>query len=85
MQLQMNFEQEGQLQRVTDRIGRLIVQFFDAHQVGETFHAEDLRKHVDARMVTAPGSSDRVMRSLRLRGVVNYEVVNRRESLYRKL
>ena len=34
---------------------------------------------------TAPGSADRVLRDLRQRGSIDYEVVSRRSSLYRVL
>jgi hypothetical protein len=77
-------EQQLELFRVSERIGQLVVEFFDAINLGETFHAEDLHKFIDRRVKSAPGSADRVMRDLRRKGVIGYSVVNRRESLYVK-
>lgn len=76
--------QQMELFRVTERIGQLVLEFFRAHQVGEEFHAEDLRRFVDKHCVSAPGSADRVMRSLRKQGLINYSVVSRKSSLYRR-
>ena len=78
-------EQQTQLRRVTGNIADLILAFFEGYQVGEMFHAEDLFKFVAARCDVAPASVDRVMRDMRRRGWVNYEVVNRSASLYRKI
>ncbi len=77
--------QDKELKRVRGKTAGLIMEFFDCHQVGETFHAEDLFKFVAARCDVAPASVDRVMRDMRRRGWVNYEVVNRSASLYRKI
>jgi hypothetical protein len=77
-------EQQMQLFRVTDRIGELVIEFFGSVAIGGTFHAEDLRKFVDSHCKSAPGSADRVMRSLRKKGVINYTVINRTYSLYRR-
>jgi hypothetical protein len=77
-------EQQMRLFRVTDRIGELVVEFFNTVAIGGTFHAEDLRLYVDQRCKSAPGSADRVMRSLRKQGSINYTVVNRKSSLYRR-
>lgn len=78
-------EQDRQLRRVKGRTCDLITQFFDCHQVGETFHAEDLQRFVASRCDVAPASADRVMRDMRRSGQINYEVINRSQSLYRKL
>lgn len=77
-------EQQMQLFRVTDRIGELVIEFFRSIPIGGTFHAEDLRLFVDRHCKSAPGSADRVMRSLRKQGAINYTVVNRKSSLYRR-
>ena len=77
--------QDKELRRVTGRLAESILQFFDAHQVGEQFHAADLHQFVSDRIGAAPGSADRVMRQLRSAGQLNYEVVNRAKSLYRKV
>lgn len=76
--------QAYELARVSGKTSEIIQAFFDCHQVGETFHAGDLHKFVSARAPVAPASADRVMRAMRRTGQVNYEVVDRSQSLYRK-
>ena len=71
------------LERVTSRIGAAIVEFCTA-RVGQTFHADELRAHVTSTCgQTAPGSSDRILRQLRLTDRIRYVVLSRRDSLYR--
>ncbi len=78
-------EQADNLDRVSTRIQNAIVQFCDLF-CGRTFHADQLMAFVTERVGTvAPGSADRVLRSMRQRGLVSYEVVNRASSLYRIL
>ena len=81
-----DFESQGEhLDRVRSRIGRSVLEFC-RERLGETFHAQELRDRVafDTGIV-APASADRVLRDLRQRGYVDYEVVSRRESKYRVL
>lgn len=67
-------------QRVFSRIAPLIMEF---RGTCEVFHAEELRNFVRKRVPeTAPGSPDRILRELRLRGWLDYQVVNRHQSLY---
>jgi hypothetical protein len=78
--------QEIELKRVKGKTADLIAAFFGAHQLGEEFHAEDLHTFVKRRADNvAPASADRVMHDMRKCGQINYEVVNRSQSLYRKL
>lgn len=77
--------QEIELKRVKSKTSDWIKQFFDAHQLGEQFHAEDLHNFVKAKANVAPASADRIMRDMKRSGEINYEVVNRSQSLYRKL
>ena len=85
-QLQFEFDQATELARVTAGIGRFVVEFFDSIDIGSEFHASDLKQFVESRAeYGAPGSPDRVMRDLRKRGAVNYELVSRSKSLYRKV
>ena len=75
--------QPEQLERVSERIGSAIVGFCRS-RVGQTFHADELRQNVTACVgAVAPESANRVLRDLRKRGAVAYEVVNRAKSLYR--
>ena len=80
-------EQQAQLSRVTGAIACEILKFARYRlKVGvPEFHADDLRASVSAALRTAPGSADRVLRDLRRSGVLSYEVVDRRASLYRLL
>jgi len=78
-------EQEQQLARVTGALGRAILSFarsrWNTKQV--EFHADELREWVAVRCPAAPASADRVLRGLRRSGLLSYEIVNRRASLYR--
>jgi len=68
--------------RVFSRIAPIIMDFYGNH-AGEAFHAEDLRRHVlwlDPGI--APDSPGRILRELRLRGWLNYVVINRRQAPY---
>lgn len=76
-------EQRENLERVSSRIGRAIVQFCAERGAGKRFHADELRNHVTAATgINAPASADRVLRDLRQRQKLGYTVVSRRESLY---
>jgi hypothetical protein len=69
--------------RVYSRIAPVILLFHDTHWGGD-FHVEELRRFVLGRVPEiAPDSPGRILRELRLRGVLDYIVVNRRQSLYR--
>jgi hypothetical protein len=72
---------EHQQARVSNRIGEAIRTFCESRL---EFHADDMRSYI-ATVVgpVAPGSPDRILRELRQRGLVNYVVVSRRDSLYR--
>lgn len=74
-------EQEENLGRVRARIEPLIIAF--AKKVERShFHAEDLRNYVTARVEVAPSSADRILRLCRQDGLLDYTVINRRQSLY---
>jgi hypothetical protein len=84
VQMQLDFEQPKQLDSVLGKTAGVIVEFFESLEVGQEFHADELRQYVAQRLTVAPGSPDRIMRELRRTGEVSYEVVNRSKSLYRK-
>jgi hypothetical protein len=70
------------LNRVYSRIAAHILAFYNERR-GQAFHAEDLRQYVLEREPSiAPGSPDRILREMRLKGVLSYVVINRRASLY---
>ena len=78
-------QQTENLQRVGQKIGAAIMTFYEADP-DAAFHADDLRDSVrDQCGKVAPASSDRVLRDLRKKGEINYEVTNRRKSLYQFL
>jgi hypothetical protein len=69
-------------ERVYSRIAPIILQFKAEHSTS-TFHVEDLREYV-RRCVPeiAPDSPGRILRELRLQRLLDYVVINRRQSLY---
>ena len=77
----MNITQQENLDRVRSKIQEAILEFAN-QRIGQAFHADDLRRYVASQCQVAPGSSDRVLRDLRQRGLVGYQVINRRQSLY---
>jgi hypothetical protein len=73
-------EQKHHLERVSSKLSALILDFCDTHPV---FRAPELHAFVASRIPsTAPASADRVLRELRKQKRVDYEVANRRGSLY---
>lgn len=70
------------LRRVSGRIAALVAEFVNA-RVGQEWHAEELRQYVAEREPGAPGSADRILRDLRQRGRISYELVSRSQSRYR--
>lgn len=83
----MHEQQEIEIKRVRERIGECIRRFIaDRLATGRPqFHADDLRRAVATVHPSAPASADRILRALRQEGLVAYQVVNRRASLYEAL
>ena len=77
-------EQQQQLHRVSGAIANTVLEFFDSMTEGQAFTNRELHDFCGQRCNVAPGSADRVMRSLKKAGMVNYEVVNRNRSTYCK-
>jgi len=77
------FEQRENLERVYARIAPMILMFAREQGCGAPFRVETLRRYVRTRAPgIAPDSPGRVLRQLRLKGALDYVVVNRRQSLY---
>lgn len=76
-------EQQEHLDRVGARIEAHINTFCGTIGVHGQFHMEDLLKYVLAKEPVAPDSPGRVLRNMRQRGLLDYEVINRRDSLYK--
>lgn len=71
------------LRRVKSKLDPHVEAFFLARSIGAQFHALDLWQFVNARHACAPDSPRRVMSELATEGRLDYEVINRRQSLYR--
>jgi hypothetical protein len=86
----MHDESQGEhLRRVRQKIGRIVITYWEA-SVSDPypfFHAQDLRLHVQAKIgiAIAPASPDRILRDLRQKRLINYKVLDRRNSLYQAL
>lgn len=78
-------EQQENLDRVKLSIGSIVEESCRERLASDAveFRISELTAYVLGRSVRAPASPDRILRQLRLDGVVNYEVVNRAQSLYR--
>ena len=78
--------QSEHLERVADKIGNHIVRFFELRLFawGPYFHMADLAAYVQQEQPdVAPDSPSRVLRALKAQGRLDYQVVDRRASLYR--
>jgi hypothetical protein len=78
-------EQDKELARVSSGIAKHILAFCKWKGVGATFRTSELNDFVCLRTENhvAPGSSDRVLRDLRMKRLLDYEVLSRRASLYK--
>lgn len=75
--------QAENIERVRSKIESSIINFALTH-IDKPFHMEDLTRHVKAQIPDiAPDSPGRILRLLRRQRALDYEVVNRRQSLYR--
>lgn len=71
--------QTEHLERVRSKIGRTVLAFCARNN---WFHAQDLKDFVESETTVAPASPDRILRDLRQRGLLKYEVIDRRASYY---
>jgi hypothetical protein len=83
-------EQSENIRRVGMKIGHRIVSFWQGRLAsGEPqFFMQDLVDYVQAGFApasVAPDSTSRILRQLRLRGLIDYEVISRSNSHYRLL
>ena len=78
-------EQSENINRVRKNIGQIVLEFCQQRITAEQydFTANDLAEYVRANYVGVVfDSATRILRDLRQRGFVNYEVVSRKQSLY---
>lgn len=86
-QLSLNWQQQAiqprELSRCKAVIAPIIMDFVRALGVGARFHMTDLTRYVASQTTIAPDSAGRILRDLRQAKLLNYSVVDRRQSLYR--
>lgn len=71
------------LERVTDRIAGHVLTFCREH-TGKEFRMNDLLTYVfDCCHFSSPDSPGRILRDLRAKGRVGYELISRSQSLYK--
>jgi hypothetical protein len=76
----------SELLTVTERIGNLVMAFYKERlATNPEFHAQDLVTYVLGAVTVAPNSPTRILQDMRKRGVLNYELLSRRQSFYRFL
>jgi len=75
-------KQDAELERVSNNIRDLIMDFHDKIGIRVDWHMEQLHKFVRAKSPVAPASCDRVLRMMRGGNELNYEVRDRSQSLY---
>lgn len=76
--------QDEELERVERRIAQTVLRFCEKGPA--RFHLHELEGFVVERVPSVtPGSPGRILRQLRRRGVINYQVLSRRDSLYELL
>lgn len=75
--------QAQNLQRVSANIAAYVLRFVCERGVGAEFHMSDLTNYVRNLTGIAPDSAGRILRDLRQRGAIGYEVVSRKDSRYR--
>lgn len=76
----------SELDRVSSRIQSAVKAFCKTRlQTVPLFFMRDLARYVSSYpgMKVAPASTDRILRAMRAKGLVNYEVVNRSKSFYK--
>lgn len=88
LQIAWNRANEPELARVNSRIAKSVLEFcrgtlLDPTSASGQFRMEQLTEWVRWDAGIAPDSPGRILRDLRQKGLIDYEVVNRRASLYR--
>lgn len=73
---------KSNLERTEDNLTGLIVDWFNAHEVGHEFHLGEFTRDILNVQLCSPCSPYRIMALLRKKGLINYKVVNRAQSLY---
>lgn len=80
-----DYAQAQELDRVAEKMGPIIIDWFNSKGVGYEFTLHEITLWVMQQMVCSPTSPYRVMADLRKKNQVNYVVLSRKESLYRTI
>jgi len=75
--------QKVNLERVKSKIAPIIVEFFEDRVAGFEFHMGELQRYVGAKAQVSPDSPSRILRDLRKKGILDYEIISRPKSHYR--
>lgn len=80
----MHSEQQENIERVKTNIAPFVIAFVRSRADRE-FHLGELYKFVETQTggACAPDSAGRIMRDLKQKHVIDYELVSRSQSLYR--
>lgn len=81
----INNRQDEELERVGEFLAAAILDWFNAHGSGHTFHLGEFTRDILMLKICAPDSPRRVMADLRKKGLLNYAVISRKDSLYRTM
>jgi len=78
-------EQNENLRRVCDSLSTIIMEYYRLKVTNKDlgFSGRKLELHAMKYWSATPGSATRILRKLRNEGKLDYEVVNRSQSLYR--
>lgn len=75
--------QSANLRRVSANLSAYVLAFVGRCGQGGTFRLAELTAYVTERHGSAPSSPDRILRDLRAKGQLDYEVTDRAASMYR--
>jgi hypothetical protein len=75
-------EQQQHLDRVEAKIAEVVLAFLSNKSNGDQFHLQDLQEYVARTCPVSPDSPSRILRELRRKGRIDYNVVSRHDSLY---
>lgn len=77
-------EQERELRRVSGNIATHVLTFVKLRGKGKMFTGRELESMIDSLPIpSTPGSATRILRDLRKKKIIGFEVVNRSQSIYR--
>lgn len=70
------------MERAESKLTGLIVDWCNRHGPGHRFHLGEFTRDILSQQLCSPTSPYRIMALLRKKGLVNYKVVSRSQSLY---